>query len=135
MATEAWLERSVEILAVIDPPRSGKPSPPNVNRKLPTDSVVQRERNKKPRTPPPPHDTLLVVPRNVAGTLDMIGRRKSPRKSEEKSEVGMIGSTSRDQVASSSATSVNPRVGWHEWQQSNPDRKLPRLILKVRDPL
>lgn len=155
--SEGWVERAVEILAAIDPPQSAKPSPPQTARKLPSaqdgpvSTLILRER-KKAKTPPPrpsssarSHDTTLDVPRSEASTRDAIGRRKSPRKSDivmhptrDPLEVAPVEEEEKPPAVASLVRSAShdssTRIPWHEWQQSNPDRKLPRLILKVREP-
>lgn len=169
-SSESWVERSIEILAAIDPPRSAKPSPPKGIRKLPvptshthaqrtSSSAIARRERKPPKTPPPPQvqqDSLQAVTRGSApGVIDMLGHRKSPRGSdvglpparysaEVVPDVVGGGDLQMPQQAthdsgpsngnSNAANTANARTPWQQWQQSNPERKLPRVILKVREP-
>jgi len=146
------MERFVEILAAIDPPRSAQTSPQKGFRKLPgvnnnsqrnASSLVPRRERKTPKAPPP-HDAPLA-PGSEPGMHDVIGRRKSPRGSDIALALAQHpAETSPDSVGSGTKHAEDPvdqapsresaRAPWHEWQQSNPGRKLPRVILKVREP-
>jgi hypothetical protein len=159
------VERSIEILAAIDPGRSTRASPPKGTGKLPVASDIHtprtlssatalRERN-PPKTPPPqiPQGRRLAntQPDNDRpGGTDPIPSRKSPRGSDSSvpltrhsaevipDDVGGIRPQQPQQVprdsGSSNVNTAEGRLPWHQWQQSNPERKLPRVILKVREP-
>ena len=115
--------------------------------------MALRER-KIPKTPPPHtlQDGRLAsaTPYNDGPrVVDLIPSRRSPRGTDvglpptrhsaevTPDEVGGIRpqpeQVPRD-LGLSNANAADGRIPWQQWQQSHPERKLPRVILKVREP-
>lgn len=120
------MERSVEILAAIDPPQSMLASSSR-NRLLPGGGAVTptsmhlRER-KKGRSSEPTGVVVTDIPRQqVSITVD------------DSQAPGMSGPVNVTAVTPRPLDSARDPTSWGK-SVSNPERKLPKIILRVRDP-